>query len=157
MQVLTIKARPKTIFGVILAVTGIIVLALTFISHHGIEAVDGKAAISGATEEERRNYLTSFGWEADEETQKEITVPLHFNDVYTNYNAVQQKQGFDLSPYKGKKAVLYTYKITNYPDNERVVADLIVIDGKIVGADLCDPDADSGFLTEMKKNDTEAG
>ena len=85
--------------------------------------------------------------------KKQIIIPSKFNDVYTRYNDIQKKQGFDLEQYKGKKATIYTYSITNYKSNNNVVADLIVYDGKLIGADLCDPSADSGFLTALSGKD----
>ena len=46
-------------------------------------------------------------------------------------------------------AVMYTYNITNYENNENVIANLIVLNGVLIGADLCDTSADSGFLVAL--------
>ena len=35
-------------------------------------------------------------------SDREITVPTVWNDVYTEYQELQRAQGFDLAPYKGK-------------------------------------------------------
>ena len=67
---------------------------------------------------------------------------------------MQKEQGFDLEPYKGKAATIYTYHISNYKDNKNVIADLLVADGVLIGADLCDPSAKDGFLVALKQNDT---
>ena len=153
MQVITIKAKPKAIFGLILAVTGIIVIILTFISNHSKKAETASASpINCATSEQRSNYLASLGWEFESESQKEITIPAKFNDVYKNYNAVLKKQGYDLEAYKGKTATVYTYNITNYNSEDDIIADLIVSDGVLIGADLCNPSADHGFLKALEKN-----
>ena len=143
------------IFGIVLALTGVIVILLTFIGNHSA-AVQTAAQIQCATPEERSAYLTSLGWEFDSgETEKEITVPSEFNQVYEDYNDIQKKQGFDLEEHKGETATLYTYNITNYKSNENDVADLIVANGVLIGADLCDPSADNGFLTALEeKNGT---
>jgi hypothetical protein len=91
-----------------------------------------------------------LGYETDEnESVKEITIPSEFNDVYTEYNSIQKQQGFDLEKYKGTSVTLYTYNITNYKDNENVIADLIVSDGVLIGADLCDTSASDGFLVAL--------
>lgn len=155
MQILTIKAKPKMIFGVILALTGIFVILLTFLSNHSGKMVDAQTEIRCESEEERAAYLTSLGWEfTAAPQQKEIHIPVSFNQVYTNYNAIQKEQGFDLEPYQGRAAVIYTYPITNYGNNQRVIADLIVCDGTLIGADLCDPSASEGFLTALGENKT---
>ena len=37
-------------------------------------------------------------------SDRTITVPKHWNDVYAAYDALQREQGFALAPYKGKEA-----------------------------------------------------
>lgn len=152
MQVVTFKAKPRTLFGAALALTGLIVILLTFIVNHPAAPTAAEAEISCATAEERAAYINTLGWEFDSEEQKEITIPTEWNNVYEQYNAIQKKQGFDLTPYKGSTATIYTYHLTNYPDNANVIADLMVCDGKLIGADLCDPAAKGGFLTQLQQN-----
>ena len=155
MQIVTFKLKPKQIFGIILALTGLTVIILTFLSNHNGKPASVSASISCASEEERRDYLTSLGYSFDKNVKKKkITVPSEFNEVYEKYNGVQKEQGFDLEKYKGKEAVLYTYNITNYKDNKNVIADLIVADGMLIGADLCDPSAENGFLIALNENGT---
>jgi hypothetical protein len=154
MKVLTIKAKPKAVFGIILALTGIIVIVLTFVSNHSKKAETASAApISCATSEQRSEYLSSLGWEFEGESEKEITIPEQFNDVYNNYNSVLKKQGFNLEEHRGETATLYTYKITNYNSEDEIIADLIVSNGVLIGADLCNPSAENGFLIGLDKND----
>lgn len=150
MQVFTIKAKPKAVFGGILAITGIIVVILTFVGNHSA-SVSSSASVSCKTNKERVEYIQSLGYETDgKETSKEVTIPTVFNDVYNRYNDIQKKQDFDLSKYKGKTVTLYTYSITNYKNNKNVIADLMVYDGVLIGADLCDTSAKDGFLVELK-------
>ena len=152
MQILTFKLKPRQIAGAILALTGLIVIVLTFVSNHNGKPVSSSASVSCSKPEEREAYLKGLGYEFGEEKSKEITVPEEFNQVYKEYNEIQKKQGFDLEKYRGKSAVIYTYNITNYEDNENVIADLMVCDGVLIGADLCDPSADDGFLIALEKN-----
>jgi hypothetical protein len=155
MQVITFKAKPKAIFGIILAVTGIIVIILTFLSNHSKKAEQTSATpISCATAEQRQEYLSSLGWEFNGESEKEITIPEQWNEVYNNYNSVLKKQGFDLEKYRGKTATLYTYNITNYGGEDDIIADLIVSDGVLIGADICNPSAEHGFLKALYNNDS---
>ena len=151
MQIFTIKAKPKVIFGCALAITGLIVILLTFTSNHSTSPSEQTMAkINCSTTQERTKYLTSLGWEfGSDEREKEITIPNEFNDIYQSYNEIQKNQGFNLEEYKGKKATLYTYDITNCESSDKAIADLIVIDGVLVGADLCDPSAENGFLVAL--------
>lgn len=151
MKMLTFKLKPKMIFGLILAFTGVIVILLTFVSNHTMDnkSKSVSAVISASTDEERRDYLSTFGWEtAQEYEEKQLTIPQSWNQVYTDYNEVQVNQGFDLSEYKGQKVTLYTYTVNNYNDSQQgIVADMLVCDGVLIGGDLCNTSADNGFLT----------
>lgn len=150
MRMLTFKLKPKTAFGIILLLTGVIVIAVSFIGNHSAKPASKQKAVSCKTAEERVNYINSLGFETDSsEESKEIIIPTRFNDVYNKYNEIQKKQGLDLAEYKGKTAVMYTYHITNYGDNDNVIANLIVFDGQLIGADLCDTSADNGFLVAL--------
>ena len=97
----------------------------------------------GSTNQNRVEYLESIGISAKELNvfSKEITIPQEFSDVYNNYNKLQNKAGFDLSEYKGKKATLYTYPM--YGTTEIHV---IVHNGVIIGGDI----ASVEFGGEMK-------
>lgn len=142
--------KPKQIFGLILLLTGIAVVLITFLSNHPAKPASKNVSIRCATTEERVNYINSFNLETDsKEESKEIIIPEQFNDVYNKYNEIQKQQDFDLTDYKGKTAVMYTYNITNYDDNDNVIANLIVYDGILIGADLCDTSADNGFLVAL--------
>lgn len=154
MRMITFKAKPKTIFGIIMAITGVLVIVVSFIGNHNpAQPSSAKAEISCSTKKERIAYINSLGWETNgEEASKDIAIPNEFNEVYTEYNKIQQKQGFDLSKHKGETATIYTYKITNYEENDNVIADLIVQNGVLIGSDLCDTNAENGFLIELGEN-----
>lgn len=142
--------KPKQIFGLILLLTGLVVVLITFLSNHPAKPASKNVSIRCATTQERVNYINSFDLQTDsKEESKEIIIPEHFNDVYNKYNDIQKQQNFDLTDYKGKTAVMYTYNITNYQDNDNVIANLIVYDGILIGADLCDTSADNGFLVAL--------
>lgn len=159
MRVLTFKAKPSAIFGFVIAIIGIVIILASFMgNHNGVAESNAPKKISCATAEERLEYLNSLGWQVEKsEEMKEITIPQKFNAVYNQYNDIQAEQGFDLENYKGKKAVVYTYKVTNYEDNDNVIADLIVCDGILIGADLCDTNAENGFLVALAENGKQNG
>ena len=148
MKMFTLKLTPKTIFGIILALTGIAVVAVTFAGNHTHRARSVASGINASTDEERQKYLSQFGWTVDSEFEtKELTIPESWNEVYIDYNEVQKNQGFDLTDYKGKKVTLYTYTITNYDGNAPgIVADMLVCDGALIGGDVCNTSAKDGFL-----------
>lgn len=151
----TLRLKPKTIFGLILIVAGIIVVAVTFFSNHA--AGDRPAANSVAleTDEQREQYLSSLGWEFNTPcTQKEVTIPQEFNDTYVSYNEIQKAQGFDLEDYKGQTATVYTYNITNYEGFENrdcVYANLLVCENTLIGGDVCSTSLSDGFMQGLQK------
>lgn len=152
MKVMTFKMSPKTVFGLILVVTGVVVVLMTFVSNHLSDSESATAQVSCSSAAEGEKYLNSLGWETGESSEKTITVPAQWNDVYINYNELQTDQGYDLTPYKGQNVTLYTYEITNYEGyTEGVVADLLVCNGKVIGGDICNTSAENGFMTGLEK------
>lgn len=82
-----------------------------------------------------------LGWEVDKssETVKSIYIPDEKTKEFIEYNEMQKECGFDLLPYMGKGAIVYTYRITNFPFDTPVNAflNLIIYDEKLIGGD-CD-------------------
>lgn len=149
MKMLTLRLKPKTLFGIILALTGVVVIALTFVTNHvKNDSKSVSVIIKASTDEQRRDYLAGYGWETAEDFEtKELVIPENWNDVYSAYNEVQLNQGFDLTDFKGKTVTLYTYTITNYENlSEGVVADMLVCDDNLIGGDVCNTSAENGFL-----------
>lgn len=99
-----------------------------------------------------RRFLRNFGIETDlmAVSSEEIEIPYFFDTVYQNYNLLQIEAGFDLLDYRGKKAVRYTYKMLNFPknDSKNVYANVICINNKQVGGDICSTDID-GFMLPL--------
>lgn len=111
-------------------------------------------AIAGNDNSQRVHFLSSIGCDVKEECilKKETTVPVEFSQVYENYNKLQQKAGFDLSPYKGCKITVYKYKVINFnaAKGADCEANLIVCGGKIIGGDISSVSLD-GFMLPLKK------
>ena len=98
-------------------------------------------------------FLKDLGYEVDEieaEESKNITVPQSFNQVYSNYNNLQKRAGLDLTPYRGRGAVLYTYKIKDAQRND-VYAHLIVLNNKIIGGDITAISVTDGYELPLIK------
>ena len=100
------------------------------------------------TEENRVSFLSQFGWEVETPhiEEVEMKIPTDFDKVMNSYNDIQKGQGLDLSKYKGKKVVRYTYIITNYPEYDGTVyANIIVYKNRVIGGDICSSDV-KGFI-----------
>lgn len=95
-------------------------------------------------EDGRRKFIENFGWEIVEgsESASDITIPEQFDDTYEEYNALQKKFGLDLEKYKGKKAKLYTYTITNHKGG-KALASIIVYKNRVIAGDVKPLTADS--------------
>lgn len=137
------------------AVIGVLLLLLAAVWCVFRLAVKPNLGIPGATNAERIAYIESFGWEASTvpTDMEEIRIPARFDDAYEQYNALQKEQGFDLRRYRAVDAYKYTYKIKNYDGADPAVpinANIIVADGKIIGADISSAEA-NGFVTVLAK------
>ena len=123
------------------------VLAAMFLA---VMLISRKDKIPGDTVTDRVTFAKSLGYSISEqyETKKEIVIPSVFSDVYENYNALQKNSGFDLSAYKGEQAEVYTYPVTNHPEGDGVMMNIIVCKGRIIGGDICSAEYD-GFMTGL--------
>ncbi|MBR2304306.1 MAG: DUF4830 domain-containing protein [Ruminococcus sp.] len=152
MYIKTIKLRNVKQTALLLAVIALAVTALVLV----IGAVRAKASQTKVgSEKERQAFLSEMGWKVSQkpESTREITIPEKFDKVYKTYNDLQKEQGFDLSDYKGKKATVYTYTVTNYKGysgKDCIKANLIVCDGKLIGGDVCSVEL-GGFMQGLRK------
>jgi len=109
------------------------------------------------TEADVRGFLEQFGWQVSESPLEQVTIriPNQFDKVMNAYNELQKSQGLDLSKYKDKDVIRYTYQITNYPDySGTVFANVILYKNKVIGGDICSSDVTgfiSGFFPDNKK------
>ncbi|MBQ6794830.1 MAG: DUF4830 domain-containing protein [Clostridia bacterium] len=92
--------------------------------------------------------LSSLGYQFSENyTKKTITLPNEFDMVYNNYNRIQKEAGYNLSLYRGKKCIMYTYELHNHPFG-RCNANIIVYKGEIIGGDISSVSLD-GFMVPL--------
>ncbi len=98
-------------------------------------------------------FLSQFGWTVDGGNPESatVTIPAEFDKVFAAYNEIQKSQGLDLSKYKKKELTRYTFEVTNYEGYEgKVLANVLVYRGKVVGGDICSADV-SGFVHGFEK------
>ncbi len=150
MLVMTAKVDIKKIAiiaGAIIAVIATIALLLSGSS------VSAGGTNSVTSNDDRVQFLTSFGWEvvtSPAETSQ-VRIPAETSEVFTRYNSLQKSQGYDLSAYQGKTVMRYVYKIKNYPGaTEPVYATLLISSNQIIGGDITDTSA-TGVVQGFKK------
>lgn len=101
-----------------------------------------------SSNEDRVALLESYGWKVNAEprNEREVQIPKTFDETYQAYNAIQQAQGLDLTPYQGKRATLYTYELLEYPTGATgVTANLLIRRKHLIAADISAAEAD-GFV-----------
>ncbi len=98
------------------------------------------------------SFLKSYGWEIEEKAIEKVdfTIPKEFDEVYKNYNELQNLSGNDLEEYKGEKAIRYTYIVKNFPRTtaQTVRANVISVNGEPVGGDVMTVNID-GFMYSL--------
>lgn len=80
----------------------------------------------------------------------EVEIPESFTPVYERYNALQKEGGYDLSNYRGKKCVRYTYTI----EDKNARLNVLVYNGNVIGGDICSVTLD-GIMIPIKKEAAE--
>lgn len=155
MFIMSMKMSRKKLAAVI--ITAVVLLGAVALFAGGklvsSRQISTNSSLSVTSSADAADYVRSFGWEIDAEPSEvvDVAVPTEFNDVYTNYNTLQQQQGFDLEPFKGMQAKRYTFNVKNYPDHpDYIKADVIVCEGQIIAADICSVEID-GFMQGMAK------
>ena len=95
------------------------------------------------------NIVKNMGYDCLDEPVEvcEINIPEEFNAVYLRYNKLQKSGGYDLSLYRGKSCVRYTYLIPE----ENARANILVYCGKIIGGDICSITLD-GIMIPLQKS-----
>lgn len=134
-MVLSLNSNKKKIMCLLLVVAVVVAGALII-----PKMVKEPITYYGETNEQRVNFIASFGYTVNPEALdcRTVTIPKEFNDIYGAYNEMQKAQGFDLKPYRGKECTQYIYLIENYPGESREIhATLLVRDGVIIGGDVC--------------------
>ena len=83
-------------------------------------------------------FISSFGWEAEEEPQSvgEVLIPQELDSVLSQYNELQKAAGMDLTPYLGKTVKKYTYAVKNYPNGGEAFATIYIYEGTVIAADV---------------------
>jgi hypothetical protein len=100
------------------------------------------------TNDDRINFLKQFGWEVEAEPVKEqqVVIPGEFDKIFSAYNEIQRTQGLDLSAFKKKAVMRYTYVVKNYPNYDgEVYVNILIYRNIVIGGDVCSADI-NGFV-----------
>ena len=161
MFVYSLKASTLKFFAVICVALTAIITMITFIPGYDGGKVGYITTVTQKeikydkikTNEDRVNFLSQFGWQVNAQPVEsaEITIPEEFDKIFMGYNEIQKRQGLDLSKYKNKNVMRYTYEITNYSGEDgKVYANVIVYRNKVIGGDVCSADV-NGFIHGFEK------
>ena len=159
MFIYSLKASTLKFFAVVCVALATLITLIAF-----IPVADGSGAVSASktvsveyggikTEDDRIKFLEQLGWQVEPEAieSAEVTIPKEFDKIFTAYNELQKRQGLDLSKYKGKTMMRYTYKIVNYDGYDGTVyANILVYRNRIVGGDVCSADI-NGFIHGLER------
>lgn len=152
----TIKIKKSAVITTLLAVV-VVALTLVFLpgSQETVQTMTGKKAPRCATNEERVEWLTSLGWEVEKEpsSQLSVVIPKKFDEIYSQYSAMQRAVGFRIDKHKGKTAEKYSYTVLNYGNGkETAVISILQRGDKIIAADIASAKL-GGFLKALKSRD----
>lgn len=154
MFVAAIKFSKKTaVFIVVIAALILIGIVLLAGAHSKAQLIEESAKLitTVRSEKDRVKYLAQYGWEVETPALSEeaVVIPREFNDVFSAYNELQKSQGFDLTDLRGLEAEVYTYKVTNYPNDDNVIAQLFIRNSAVVAGDIHSTALD-GFIQGIK-------
>ena len=153
MTVWKIKLSPRWRIAVCVAMLAIFT-ALCVVSAMGA-MTDNEETASGASvknEQAAADYLRAVGEEDAAQLRCErITIPEQFDEVYEEYNGMQRQSGFELSEYKGKDALRFTFALTRHDASYAV---LLVRDCAVIGGHYSNGEYGGEYLPLEKDGTT---
>lgn len=150
------KAKIALCFGVLISIIVVSLFMFNPISNYDTKITQAASLRFNTDANDNAQiikFLSQFGWKTSDKPieTRDISIPTVFNDTYEKYNQIQKSQGMDLKKYMGKLCKQYVYDITNYEGSEENVrANILVIDGKVIGGDISSTSLD-GFMHGFEK------
>lgn len=156
MFIYSLRASTLRFFGVVAVSLAVLIALIALVPTYAAE--DSQPAVSYSyekvkCEDDAERFLAQFDWIVDATPIeiKEVTMPDEFDKIFAAYNEIQKNQGLDLAKYKRKKLTRYTFEVTNYEGyDKKVLANVLVYRGKVVGGDICSADVE-GFVHGFEK------
>ncbi len=137
MLVMTAKVDKKKIFIILAGVVAAIILLIMLLGGGN----DAAATASVANNDDRVQFLSSYGWEVTTSPVEscQVRIPAESSEVFDRYNSLQKSMGYDLSDYAGTTVMRYVYQVNNYPGStEPVYATLLISKNQVIGGDVTD-------------------
>ena len=132
--------------GLVIFILGIVLILCAAGSDTASTVLGAGYTTSVPDEASRAEFLEQFGWRINPEpvSVKEVHLPSSMTGRFAEYNALQVRQGFDLTGFCGQRVKLWTYEVTNHPAGGKALATLIICDGQVIGGDISSTKTD-GF------------
>lgn len=143
MVIMTAKLSKPKLIGIVCGAAAVIILIIVLSSRSAatrLQETAGRRHLKLETSEARVAFLEESGYTVAQEPVRvqEVRIPEEFSEVYEQYNAIQQTQGFNLEKYRGKTVTQAVYQVLDYPGegDSPVYATLLLYKNKLIGADL---------------------
>ena len=156
MFVMTAKVDKKKIAIVLACVIAAVALLMILLGGSKDKAT-ATGVISVASNDDRVNFLSGFGWEVTNSPIEtgQVRIPEQSSEVFERYNTLQKSQGYDLTVYEGQTVMRYVYQVNNYPGaTEPVYATILISKNQVIGGDITDTAA-KGVIRGFKMPKTE--
>lgn len=143
MFIYSMRANTLKLLAVICLSVLVLVALLIFIPDYSSPSAQAGREISYKGVKDAADaveFLRQFGYEVKSEPREvlEVTIPTEFDKIFAGYNEIQKSEGLDLSKYKGKDLLRYTFEVTNCTDCPGLVlANVLVYKNRVVGGDIC--------------------
>lgn len=152
MFIYTFKASSVKFFAVVMFSIFALIVFVSMVPQYsaGDNTVGAFSDSKLKNNEDRVNFLREQGYNVEGSPCEiaEIVVPEHFDSVYQDYNNIQKSQGLNLERYQGKTVTRYTYVVSDYDYDGKVMANLILYNDKVVAGDICSTDGE-GFVSSL--------
>lgn len=152
MLVMTARVDKKKIFIAAAAVLALIAILVALFSGGGSTATSAPNSVT--SNDDRVQFLASFGWEVATSPAEsgQVRIPADESEVFRRYNTLQKTMGYDLEGYAGKTVMRYVYKVKNFPGaTGDVYATLLICNNQVIGGDITDTSA-SGKMQGFTQN-----
>lgn len=141
MFVYSVRASTIKFFSVIVLTLLVLVgiLALGSSAEDSVYTASSNIDFSGVkTNDERVGFISQFGITVKPEPveEEEFRVPENFDRVISGYNEIQKRQGLDITKYKNKKVVRYTYEGERGENRDAVYVNLVIYKGTVIACDV---------------------
>ncbi|MBR0338278.1 MAG: DUF4830 domain-containing protein, partial [Ruminococcus sp.] len=116
MVVFNFRLKSKAVAAAAAAFVAVLTAVIcAFCAANAQTTVEAAPTINDGNFAEERavgEYLDSLGYtDRALVSCDSVKIPREFDGVYGDYNALQEKNGFDLGKYKGKTVRRYTYSL----------------------------------------------